>query len=82
MSEEYARPIMFAHEEIKKIIALIGIIQAVGKEKISIELQRPGGVKECVYELEDGRIVKAISTKDKLERRERIKRSKTRSASA
>ena len=66
--------IMFAHEEIKKIIAFEEqIIAAVGKEKIAIELQVvPEAISTAVYQLEKGRIVKAISTKDKLERQNKI----------
>ncbi|MGI6392562.1 MAG: polyribonucleotide nucleotidyltransferase [Candidatus Izemoplasmatales bacterium] len=67
--------IMFAHEEIKKIIAFEEeIIEKVGKKKIAIELQVvPEAIKDAVYKLERGRIVKAVSTKDKLERQAKIK---------
>ncbi len=66
--------IMFAHEQIKELVAFQEeIIKEVGKEKIIVELQIiPQEIIDAVHKLENGRIVSAISTADKLERQGKI----------
>lgn len=66
--------ILFAHEQIKQLVAFQEtIIQAVGKPKIEVTLIQPTDeIREAVMRLEKGRIVKAISTVEKLERQHKI----------
>ncbi len=62
--------IMFAHEEIKKLVAFIEEITAeVGKEKLQIELyEPPAEINTAVREYAELKMRQAIFTKDKLER--------------
>lgn len=66
--------IMFAHEKIKELVAFQEtIIAECGKPRMEIPLVSvPEDIKKGVYALENGRIVKAISTKDKHERIDKI----------
>jgi len=66
--------IMFAHEKIKELVAFQEeIIKECGKPKMEIPLVSvPKDIRKEVYAMENGRIVKAISTKDKLERIEKV----------
>jgi len=66
--------IMFAHEKIKQLVAFQDeIIKEVGKEKMEIELVSvPENIRKDVYDLEKGRIIKAITIPEKLERRDAI----------
>jgi len=66
--------IMFAHENIKELVAFQNeIIAECGKEKMVIPLiSVPEEIKKRVVELESGRIVKAISTHEKQERQRNI----------
>ncbi|NMA94076.1 MAG: polyribonucleotide nucleotidyltransferase [Clostridiales bacterium] len=62
--------IMFAHEEIKKLVAFVEEISAeVGKEKLQIELyEPPAEINAAVREYAELKMREAIFTKDKLER--------------
>ncbi|MBR6969908.1 MAG: polyribonucleotide nucleotidyltransferase [Firmicutes bacterium] len=62
--------IMFAHEEIKKIVAFIDeIVKEVGKEKIQIELYKPSEeIDAAVREYAVDKMHQAILTFDKQER--------------
>lgn len=63
--------ILFAHEEIKRLISFQEeIIEQVGaKEKMEVELQLPDeSLVERVHELGEARLKEAIQTKDKQER--------------
>ena len=66
--------IMFAQEKIKELVAFQEeIIAEVGKERIEVERKKPS--KELikkVEKLEAGRITKAVSNADKLERKNTI----------
>lgn len=66
--------LMFAHDKIKELVAFQEeIIAEVGKEKMQIErILVPENVRKDVYELEAGRIVKAVQTEEKLARAEAI----------
>lgn len=66
--------LMFAHEKIKELVAFQEeIIASVGKERIEVELKTvPESVKKRVEELEAGRITKAVSIFEKLERQNTI----------
>ncbi|MGD9909330.1 MAG: polyribonucleotide nucleotidyltransferase [Candidatus Izemoplasmatales bacterium] len=66
--------LMLAHDKIKELCAFQEeIIKEVGKPRMEIELiSVPEDIKKAVYALEQGRIVKAVSTKDKLERQHKI----------
>lgn len=66
--------ILFGHEKIKELVAFQEkIIKEVGKEKIVVQLVSvPEDIKSDVLELEQGRIVKAITIHEKLERRDAI----------
>ncbi|MGE4571383.1 MAG: polyribonucleotide nucleotidyltransferase [Candidatus Izemoplasmatales bacterium] len=66
--------IMFGHDKIKELVAFQEeIIAEVGKETIEVELLLPEDslIKE-VHDLEAGRITKAVSIKEKLERQNTI----------
>ncbi|MDO4393436.1 MAG: polyribonucleotide nucleotidyltransferase [Bacillota bacterium] len=62
--------IMFAHEEIKKIVEFIDqIVAEVGKPKMDIELYKvPEDIDVAVREYAVGRMREAIQTYDKMER--------------
>jgi polyribonucleotide nucleotidyltransferase len=66
--------LMFAHEKIKELVAFQEeIIAEVGKERIEVELITvPESVAKRVHELEAGRITKAVSIHEKLERQNTI----------
>ncbi|MFA6648352.1 MAG: polyribonucleotide nucleotidyltransferase, partial [Candidatus Izemoplasmatales bacterium] len=66
--------LMFAHEKIKELVAYQEeIIAEVGKEKIEVDLkQPPKEIIDRVYQLEAGRITKAVSINEKLERQNTI----------
>jgi len=66
--------LMFAHEKIKELVAFQEeIVAVVGKEKIEVELITvPTAIKDRVHELEAGRITKAVSIHEKLERQNTI----------
>jgi len=66
--------LMFAHEKIKELVAFQEeIVAVVGKEKIEVELITvPTAIKDRVHELESGRITKAVSIHEKLERQNTI----------
>ncbi|HKL47897.1 MAG TPA: polyribonucleotide nucleotidyltransferase, partial [Candidatus Izemoplasmatales bacterium] len=66
--------IMFGHEKIKELVAFQEeIIAEVGKERVEVELNLPSDelIKE-VYDLEAGRLTKAVSIAEKLERQDTI----------
>lgn len=62
--------LMFAHEKIKELVEFQEeIIAECGKETMEIELvTAPEFVRKDVYELEKGRIIKAVTVVEKLER--------------
>ncbi len=62
--------IMFAHEEIKKIVEFIEeIVKEVGKPKMEIELYKvPEDIEAAVREYAEGKMRAAIQTYDKMER--------------
>ena len=62
--------IMFAHEEIKKIVEFIEeIVKEVGKPKMEIELYRvPEDIEAAVREYAEDKMRAAIQTYDKMER--------------
>ena len=62
--------IMFAHEEIKKIVEFIEeIVKEVGKPKMEIELYKvPEDIKAAVREYAEDKMRAAIQTYDKMER--------------
>jgi len=66
--------IMFAHEEIKKIVEFIEqIVAEVGKPKMEIELYKvPEDIDAAVREYAEGKMREAIQTVDKLERQEKM----------
>ncbi|MDD3477954.1 MAG: polyribonucleotide nucleotidyltransferase, partial [Candidatus Izemoplasmatales bacterium] len=66
--------IMLAHEKIKELCAFQEtIIAENAKPKMEIVLAKvPAEIREAVHKLEAGRIVKAVSTKEKLERQDKI----------
>ncbi|MFA7561473.1 MAG: polyribonucleotide nucleotidyltransferase [Candidatus Izemoplasmatales bacterium] len=66
--------LLFAHEKIKELVAFQEeIIAEVGKEKIEVELiVAPEDLVKRVHELEAGRITKAVSIHEKLERQNKI----------
>ncbi|MFW5794807.1 MAG: polyribonucleotide nucleotidyltransferase [Bacillota bacterium] len=66
--------IMFGHEKIQELVAFQEeIIAEVGKEKLEIERQQPSkALIKTVEELEAGKITKAVSNADKLERKNTI----------
>ncbi|MFP4478137.1 MAG: polyribonucleotide nucleotidyltransferase [Candidatus Izemoplasmatales bacterium] len=67
--------IMFAHEKIKELCAFQEeIIAEIGKERIEVERKLPSDdMIKFVHDLEDGRITKAVSNADKLDRQDTIK---------
>ena len=66
--------IMFGHEKIKELVAFQEeIIAEVGKERISVELKLPSeALEKEVLALENGRITKAVSIAEKIERQDTI----------
>ena len=62
--------IMFAHEEIKKIVEFIEeIVKEVGKPKMEIELYKvPEDIEAAVREYAEDKMRAAIQTYDKMER--------------
>ncbi len=66
--------LMFAHEKIKELVEFQEeIIAECGKETMEIELvTAPEFVRKEVYELEKGRIIKAVTVVEKLERQAAI----------
>ena len=66
--------IMFAHEEIKKIIVFIDeIIAEIGKPKIAVNLYKvPEEIDQAVREYAEGKMRTAIQTYDKMERLENM----------
>lgn len=62
--------IMFAHEEIKKIVAFIeAIVAEVGKPKMELELYKvPEDIEAAVREYAEDKMRAAIQTYDKMER--------------
>ncbi|MFO7969974.1 MAG: polyribonucleotide nucleotidyltransferase [Bacillota bacterium] len=66
--------IMFGHEKIKELVAFQEeIIAEVGKERIEVERKTPSkDLIKTVEKLEAGRITKAVSNADKLERKNTI----------
>ncbi len=66
--------LMFAHEKIKELVEFQEeIIAEVGAQRMEIEYIRvPDEIREAVYELDNGRIVKAITIHEKIERRDAI----------
>ena len=66
--------IMFAHEEIKKIVEFIEqIVAEVGKPKMEVELYKvPEDIDTAVRNYAEGKMREAIQTYDKLERQENM----------
>ncbi len=66
--------IMFAHEEIKKIIVFIDeIIAEIGKPKMAVTLYKvPEEIDQAVREYAEGKMRTAIQTYDKMERLENM----------
>ena len=66
--------IMFAHEEIKKIIVFIDeIIAEIGKPKMAVNLYKvPEEIDQAVREYAEGKMRTAIKTYDKMERLENM----------
>lgn len=66
--------IMFAHEEIKKIIVFIDeIIAEIGKPKMAVNLYKvPEEIDQAVREYAEGKMRTAIQTYDKIERLENM----------
>lgn len=66
--------IMFAHEEIKKIVEFIeAIVAEVGKPKMQIELYKvPEDIDAAVRAYAEGKMREAIQTYDKMERLENM----------
>ncbi len=72
--EDMLDALMFGHEAIKKLVAFENkIIKEVGKPKREVQLKTiPEDLRKEVTELVDKKLRKAVSTKDKLEREEKI----------
>ncbi len=72
--EDMLDALMFGHEAIKKLVAFENkIIKAVGKPKREVQLKTiPEDLRKEVTDLIDKKLRKAVSTKDKLEREEKI----------
>ncbi len=70
--------ILFAHQEIKKIVEFIeGIVAEVGKEKMPVELYHAGEeITQLVREFATDKMKKAVQTFEKLERMENMDRVK------
>ena len=66
--------IMFAHEEIKKIIVFIDeVIEEIGKPKMTVNLYKvPEEIDQAVREYAEGKMRTAIQTYDKMERLENM----------
>ncbi len=66
--------IMFAHEEIKRIVEFIEqIVAEVGKPKMEVELYRvPEDIDTAVRDFAESKMRNAIQTYDKLERQEKL----------
>ena len=66
--------ILFAHEEIKKIVAFIEeITSAVGKEKMEVELHKVDEeVETAVRNFATDKMKEAVRTVEKLERQEKM----------
>ncbi|WP_129597030.1 polyribonucleotide nucleotidyltransferase [Anaerophilus nitritogenes] len=66
--------ILFAHEEIKKIVAFIeDIVKEVGKEKLEVQLYKVDEeIEKEVREFATQKMLTAIKTVDKLERNEKM----------
>ncbi len=66
--------IMFAHEEIKKLIVFIDeIIAEIGKPKMAVNLYKvPEEIDQAVREYAEGKMRTAIQTYDKMERLENM----------
>lgn len=66
--------IMFAHEEIKKLVAFIEeVADEVGKPKMNVELKQiPAEINEAVRSYAQDRMLSAIKTFDKQEREDNI----------
>ncbi len=66
--------IMFAHEEIKKIIVFIDeIIEEIGKSKMAVNLYKvPEEIDQAVREYAESKMRAAIQTYDKMERLENM----------
>ena len=71
--------ILFAHEEIKKIVAFIEeIANEVGKEKMEVVLFKPDEEVECkVREFATSMMKEAVQTVEKLERMEKMEEVRT-----
>ncbi|MCI8610141.1 MAG: polyribonucleotide nucleotidyltransferase [Firmicutes bacterium] len=71
---EMLEGILFAHEEIKKIVAFIEeVVAEVGKPKKEVELYKvPEDIDQVVREYATGKMREAIQTADKLERLENM----------
>ena len=67
--------IMFAHEKIKELVAFQEeIIAAYGKPTMVVEVDNvPDDIRNAVYDLEAGRIVKSVSIHEKLARGDAIR---------
>ncbi len=72
--EDMLDALMFGHEAVKKLVAFENkIIKEVGKPKREVQLKTiPEDLRKEVVELVDKKLRKAVSTKDKLEREEKI----------
>ncbi len=72
--ETMLKALLFAHDKIKELVAFQEeIIAEVAKEKMEIELITvPEDIRKDVYDLEAGRIVKAVQIVEKLERADKI----------
>lgn len=68
--ETILEAIMFAHEEIKKIVEFIeDIVKEVGKPKMEVSLYKvPEDIETAVREYAEGKMRTAIQTYDKMER--------------
>lgn len=76
---DMVQALMFGHDAIKKLCQFqLEIIKAVGKPKRVIEFYRVNdAINKEVRSLAQSKMVKAISTKDKLEREDKINAVKT-----
>ncbi len=72
--EDMLDALMFGHEAIKKLVAFENkIVKEVGKPKREVQLKTiPEDLRKEVTDLIDTKLRKAVSTKDKLEREEKI----------
>lgn len=76
--------ILFAHEEIKKIVAFIeGIVQEVGKSKQEVKLFKVDEtIEKEVREFATDKMIQAIKTVDKMERNENMEAVKAETLAA